>query len=400
MRFGLRLWSFEVGGQVVCTSKSDYRQKHLLQLARRHVLFMQRPLFGRRHRFYSDVYARNQRQMHFLRILRKQMSSPIHQSRGDLMKFLWIIALLVASLFAAKLQTPSMRYVASGVVTDMVVKEELLYVSTDASRVDVFDLKSGKIVHNVQIDKIKDFMGDEIDAKIFSVDVVDEKILILSQANQGYRRVYVYQNDATRLIIDESLALSIAKAKFLDKNTLLLVLLSDEIISYDIAKKRQNYRVSASASKFSDFVLNEDKTQVAVTDESGDVQLLNTRDGSRIKTFSGQNLDNVFKIDYKNSLIATAGQDRRVVIYDVNSSSSYYKLSSFFVYCVGLSPSGVLAAYSSDENNNVTVFNTKTKSDLAVFTGNKITLSKILFLNENDFLVASDSHVINRYKIK
>lgn len=316
------------------------------------------------------------------------------------MKFLWIIALLVASLFAAKLQTPSMRYVASGVVTDMVVKEELLYVSTDASRVDVFDLKSGKIVHNVQIDKIKDFMGDEIDAKIFSVDVVDEKILILSQANQGYRRVYVYQNDATRLIIDESLALSIAKAKFLDKNTLLLVLLSDEIISYDIAKKRQNYRVSASASKFSDFVLNEDKTQVAVTDESGDVQLLNTRDGSRIKTFSGQNLDNVFKIDYKNSLIATAGQDRRVVIYDVNSSSSYYKLSSFFVYCVGLSPSGVLAAYSSDENNNVTVFNTKTKSDLAVFTGNKITLSKILFLNENDFLVASDSHVINRYKIK
>ena len=316
------------------------------------------------------------------------------------MKLFLMIALLCSYAFALTAQTPSSKYVASGVVTDMVVKDELLYVSTDASRIDVFDTQSAKIIKNITIDKIKDFMGDAIDAKIFSVDVVDNKILILSQAQRGYGRVYIYENDKLQLLIDESKSLSIAKAKFLDANTLLLGLLSDEVISYDVTKNRQNYRMSASNAKFSDFVLSEDKSQVALTDESGEVQLLNTKDGSLIKTFSGKNLDNVFKLDYKNGIIATAGQDRRAVIYNVKLNEAYYKTSSFFIYCVGLSPSGELAAYSSDVNNNVTVFNTKTKSNLAVFTGNKITLNKILFLNENEFLVAGDNNVINRYKLR
>lgn len=316
------------------------------------------------------------------------------------MKFLWMVFFTALCAYGTNLRTPESQYVASGVVTDMVVKDATLYVSTDASLVETFDLRSAKTTKRIKIEKIKDFMGDTIDAKIFSLDVIDEKILILSQAKQGYRRVYLYENDKLTRLIDESKSLSIAKAKFLDKNTILLALLSDEIISYDIAKNRQNYRVSASASKFSDFVLSEDKSRVALTDESGEVQLINTKDGARIKTFRGQNLDNVFKLDYKNGIIATAGQDRRAVIYDEESNAAYYKTSSFFIYCVGLSPSGELAAYSSDANNDVTVFNTKTKSDLAVFTGNKITLNKILFLNENEFLVSSDDNAINRYKIK
>jgi hypothetical protein len=75
-------------------------------------------------------------------------------------------------------------------------------------------------------------------------------------------------------------------------------------------------------------------------------------------------------------------------------------MGSFLIYSAGLSPSAKLAGYSSDENNNVTVFNTSTQSILGVFGGNKMTLTNILFINEEEFLVSSDDNTINLYKIK
>ena len=316
------------------------------------------------------------------------------------MKYIFVIFVLILPLFAGKMQTPVDKYIASSSVTDMVVQKNRLYVATDGSCIDIFNLKSKKLVQKITIEKIEDFMGDIIDAKIFSVDIINNKILILSQGMQGYRRVYIYENDALSLLIQESDSLSIAKAKFIDKNTIFLALLSDEIISYDMKKHHKNYRVSASASKFSDFALSDDKRKVAVVDESGDMQLLRTKDGSHIHSYSGENLDNVFGVDYKSHFIATAGQDRRIVIYNTQTNAAYYKSSSFFIYCVGFSPSGKLAAYSSDVKNNITLFNTSTKINIAQYKGTKSTLSKILFLDEKTFLVSSNSRTINLYKVR
>jgi len=317
-----------------------------------------------------------------------------------MMRVIILMVLMALSLFATKLTSPIAKYSASGAVVDMIVDQGLIYCSTDVSSVDIIDLKSKKRLKQIKVDKIKDFMGDLVDAKVYSVDVMDEKILILSQAEQGYRRLYIHQDGKNRLIIDTDAQLSIAKAKFLDENTVLLALLGDELISYDLKEKKQNWRVQVSGSKFSNFVLNEKRSKVVVADESGDLQIVATKDGKHLKTLSGQNLDNVFQVDYKKGIIATAGQDRRVVVYDVVDGGAYYKTTHFLIYSVGLSPSGRRVAYSSDENNNVTVFNTKTKAVLGTFGGNKMTLSSIVFLNENEFLVATDANIINRFKIK
>jgi len=316
------------------------------------------------------------------------------------MRVLVLVFLMMLSLFAAKPTMPSSHYTVSGAVVDMMVRDGKIYCSTDASSVDVIDLKSKKRVKQIKVDKIKDFMGDLVEAKVYSVDVLDEKILMLSQAEQGFRRLYIHHDGKNDLIIDTAAQLSIAKAKFLDKETVLLALLGDELISYDLQHKKQNWRIQVSGSKFSNFVLNEDRSEVVVADESGDLQVIATKDGKHLKTLSGQNLDNVFQVDYKKRIIATAGQDRRVVVYDVEDGTAYYKTASFLIYSVGLSPSGKRVAYSSDENNNVTVFNTKTKSTVGVFGGNKMTLSSIIFLNENEFLVATDATIINHFKIK
>ena len=316
------------------------------------------------------------------------------------MKILLTILLLLSSLYALKIQQADTKFTASGGVVDILYDDGKLYAATDASSVDIFDINTTDIIDRIMVDKITDFMGDVIDSKVYSVDKIGNKILILSQAKKGARRIHIYQDGKMELVIPYTQRLFIAKAKFIDENTILLGLLSNEIISFDIKERKTNYRVQVSQSKFSNFALNEDKTEVVVADESGNLKIHNTKDGSLVEEFAGQNLDNVFQVDYKNGIIATAGQDRRAVIYTRASGSAYYKTSNFLIYSVGLSPSATLAGFASDENNNITIFNTRSQKEIGKFGGNKMTLTNILFLDETRFFGASDDKTINLYKIK
>ena len=314
--------------------------------------------------------------------------------------FLLIISLCITSLLATDFKQPVSTFVSSGYVIDLLYKNEKVYSATDASAVDIFDFKTKKIIKTIKVDQIEDFMGDLVDSKVFSVDEFNGDIMLLSQSKKGFSRLHVHKNNENILLIDHTDKLSIIKAKYIDQNTILLALLSNEIILYDIKKDINIYRVQVSGGKFSDFSLSEDRTKVIVTDESGEIHIHNTLNGIKIKTLKGQNLDNVFQLSYKNGVIATAGQDRRVAVYSTKTNSAYYKKSSFLVYSVGLSPSGNLVAFASDEKNNVTVFNRVTKSTVDKFSGNPMTLSNIVFIDENEFLVSSNSNFINLYKIK
>jgi WD40 repeat protein len=146
------------------------------------------------------------------------------------------------------------------------------------------------------------------------------------------------------------------------------------------------------------FSLTQDKSKIIVADESGIVTVLDTKTLSVLKKFKDLNLDNVFQVDTKNDFVITAGQDRRVAIYSLNDKIKYFKEASFLVYSVGLSPSGKLGAFASDEDNNVTVFNVNSKENLYKLTNNKTTLTNILFINENEVFVTSDDKKINYYK--
>jgi len=315
-------------------------------------------------------------------------------------KMILLLLYFVVSLYSQTFTKPNFSFKASSAVVDMVVKAGTLYVATDASEVDIFDLRKQKPIKTITIDKIKDFTGDEVDARVFSVDAVKNKILILSQAEQGFGRVYIYENNKLDIVVPVSMSLSIAQAKFLDTDTILLALLSDELVSYDLKSRKINWRVQVSGSRFSNFALDEMKQKVVVADESGDLQIVNTKDGSHVKSLSGQNVDNVFQVDYKNDIIVSAGKDRRVVVYNLKAKSAYYKISNFLIYSVGLSPSAKLVGYSSDENNNITLFKTQTKSVVGRFGGNKMTPTKILFLDEKRLLVSTDNNIINMYIIK
>ena len=316
----------------------------------------------------------------------------------DFLYIFFILNLFISNINAKDL-TPSSSLIASGGVIDLVLNNDKLYVSTAASSVDIFDIKTQEKIDSIKMPKIKDFLGDIIDSKIYSVDILNDNILILSQGEKGGRNLDIYKDGKFESIIKDTQRQFIARAKFLDENHIIYGLLSNQIYLYDIKNKKIIKEIQVSQSKFSNFKLTQDKTKLVVCDESGVINMLDSKNFDIIKTFRYQNLDNVFQVDIKDNLILTAGQDRRAAVYNLDTKNAYYKEYSFLVYAAALSPSTKLAAVASDEENNVTIFDTSSQANLYKLTQNKATLSNILFLNENEIFVTSDAKQINYYKI-
>lgn len=312
---------------------------------------------------------------------------------------LTFLALLPSALTSAEL-TANSSLKASGLVVDLVYKNGFLYAGTDASAVDIFDIKKQKLIQTISLPQVKDFMGDISNAKVYSLDVLKSKVLITSQGEKGFRRIYIYEDNKLNLILGEKAKMFVAKAKYINEKQILISLLSNQMFLYDLENKKFLWETQVSHSKFSDFVLSEKKDFVIVADESGDLKQIDIKKGTIVKRYEGQNLDNVFQVAYKNHIIATAGQDRRCVVYNTNEDSSYYKKATFLIYSVALSPKAVLVAFADDEDNNISIFNRKTKEDLYRLKGTKTTLSKIIFINENELFTASDDEIINYWKLK
>ena len=310
-----------------------------------------------------------------------------------------LIFLLFFIQLNAKDLKPTFVYNGSGGVVDLVYNDAKLYSATAEGAVDIYDTKEQKLIKTIHVPKIKDFTGDEVESKVYSVDIVDDTIMIVSQGKMGYRRVHLYEDEKLREVISTDKSFTIAKAKFISKDQLLIALLSNELILYDIKNDTNVYREQISASKFSSFALNEKKDEVLMVDESGDLKLISVKEGKVLKEFKGQNVDNVFQVDYKNAMIITAGQDRRCAVYSKDKRVAYHKEGSFLIYSAGLSPSAKMGAFAGDENNNVTLFNTRSKTDLYRLGEHKATISNILFINEEELFTASDDTHINYWNL-
>ncbi len=324
-----------------------------------------------------------------------------------MLKSLFILLILLSNINAQDLK-PTYIYKASGAITDIASNGKKIYIATDASSVDVFDLKTKKLINKIKVPQITDFMGDVIDAKVYNVDVYNNKVLLTVQGAKGFREVHIYENGKMYTAITIAKRMFISKAKFINKDTIIFSLLSNEMYLYSLKDKKIIWKIDVKPigadfnSTFADFTLNEDKTIAIVADESGDLKIVDIKQAKVVKLLANRNLDKVFKVDYKNKTIITAGQDGRCVIYDLANDTDYFLREEpkwFLIYGAGLSPSAKLGAYSSDENNNVTVFNTKTKKKLFKLTNNLMTISGILFINENELFVTTDSNKFNYYNL-
>lgn len=311
-------------------------------------------------------------------------------------KIVFILTLCIV-LFGEVTKKPTAVYKASGGVQTMAIAGNNLYAGTDNGTVEIFDIGKKKKIETVTLPKIKDFVGDTIKAKVFSVDVIADSILIVSQGESGFRDVYLYKGNQLKKLISPKNKMLVQKASFVNPNSFVFLLLSNQMGVWDITLQKQKYLYQLSASSFSHFMISEDKKTVASTDESGLVRIIDIGSGRILKNLPEVNLDKIYQLDYKKGVVLTAGQDRKAVIYKNGKHTSLD--FDFLLYSCALSPSANLGAIAYNENNDVLVVNTTTKEKLYNLKGQEATMTGIVFKSENELFVSSESPKINFYKV-
>ena len=316
-------------------------------------------------------------------------------------KIALILCLALGWAYGVENYTPVQEIVVDGMAKDMVVYGENVYIGTDQGKLQVYDDTAQKFVKEISLPKIKDFMGDIVPARVQSIDYLDGRYLILSDSGKGgYSNLWIHENNNTVQLLGPEAKEAIVKARFVDKEHILLGYLSDEVALFNTKTKKERYRVQLSESKFSDFALNEKKTEAVFSCESGVLNIVDTQTGKIIRELKGVNVDNVYKVDFKQNIVSGAGQDRRGSIYDARTGKGDYIEGNFLIYATALSPSAKKVAFSMDEQNNISVYKVSTKSKIAVLKGQKSTLNVIVFRDETTLFSASNDNTVMMWKIK
>ena len=291
---------------------------------------------------------------------------------------------------------------ASGDVSDFIYENEKLYIATMQGAIDIIDLPAKKILNQIKFEKIKDFQDNNIFPRVYSIDKLpgQNKILAVLQATNGYQDVFLIENKQKVKIKDAAKdRLMIKRAKFINADTVLLGLFSDEIILWSIRNKKQIYKKQVSTSSLSDYTVDKSRKLIITCDESGATYLISAESGETIVKFENTIKDRAFSVDYKNLVFISGGKDRKVAVYFLQGRKSYALNSVFFVLSVALSPSAQLGAYSANENGDVVVFNIKTKKKLHTLKGENENISKIYFIDEKQIITASNNEFIKIWKL-
>lgn len=313
-------------------------------------------------------------------------------------KTIILFLILFSSILYTKEIHPITTIEASGLVSDFVEDAGYLYVATDAGVVDIIDLSSQKIIKQINFDPMKISTGEYIPTRVHSVDRFQGKTLLVTSDISAYRNVWIDDGKELKKIIDTKKNMMPKRAYFTSDGKIVFGTFGSDVSLYDDEEKYKLYDTHISESTMGGMVLSQDKKKMVISDESGTVRLIDIKSAKVEKVFSSEHVDNIYRVAYSNDIIVTAGQDKRVGVYSENKKPYHIK-SDFLVYCVGLSPSGATAAYSSGLKHNLQLFNTKNGEKKDTLIGHYATPNKIMFINENAIISSGDENKIFFWQI-
>ena len=320
----------------------------------------------------------------------KLYTNPINKS--------FFILLLISNIIFASDIKPFSSFKSSGFISDFVINENILYISNDMGIVDVFNIKTKKIINQIILPPLISGKEQIITADILSVDYLNGKLLILSVGKDSYRNVWIYQNNELKQIINEEKKLTIKEARFVNDEQLIFGTLASNIMLHDMSENYNLYNTHISDSAMGDMSLSEDKKTMVLSDESGRVSVVDVKSSKVLQTHSSQNVDHIFKVAYANGNIITAGQDRRVGVY-VKNQKPYYIKSNFLVFCVGISPDGGTGVYSYGEESDLQLFDVYTKRKKNRLVGHRGVINKIMFINESEIYSSDRTDTLLYWKL-
>ncbi|HEC1774473.1 WD40 repeat domain-containing protein [Campylobacter sp. IFREMER_LSEM_CL2127] len=259
-----------------------------------------------------------------------------------------------------------------------------LLIGLDNGEIKQYFLKDKKMQKITQLDKIKNFYEENLSPRIYSIDYLNGAILILSEGDFGSKKLYVYKN---KQLLSYDLANDGAKkALFLDDNTILLALLGSNIELFDLKTKSVVKNFTFSSSSLSDVVLNETKTQLVAGFESGELMLFDVKKWQKIKSYKNIHKDNIYQLDFKNTIIASCSTDRKLGIVQNDQEKNIER--DFLIYTCALNENGSIAAFGDNEKNIIELVNTKNLKTIKRFQNKDFLLEYLIFLNEHELISA------------
>ncbi|WP_457605797.1 WD40 repeat domain-containing protein [Nitratifractor sp.] len=317
------------------------------------------------------------------------------------MKRWWIIALMALGLQAGlPVLHPAAQIEADGAVNDIVLRDGALLMGTDHGSLQSVDLKTHEVKTLVTLKKIKDFMGDMIDDKVFSVDKAGDRYLILSDSGEGgYSNLEILEGGKLKRLYGAEDQRAIIKARFIDSDHILLGYLSDEVGLYEVSSGKEVWHRQLEPSKFSDFDIDSEKKRAVFSCESGVLTVIDTHTGKTLARIDKINVDNVFSVAIEKNWVVSGGQDRRAGYDNLATGEHGYFSSDFLVYAVALSPSSEIAAYAMHDDNSITLYHLATKSPFLLLKGQKSILTRIVFADEKTLYSASHDPIVMEWKL-
>lgn len=259
-----------------------------------------------------------------------------------------------------------------------------LYIATDDSIVEIYNIKDEKFKEPILLKRVKNFFSESEGAKVFSVDKIDNTLLVLAEDDYGGRILYVKEDRGLKPI--KIANQGIKKALFLDKNRVVLGSISNEIYILNLKTKKIEYDFKISTASLSDMQFNEARTSLAIGAESGKIYIYDMQNKKQTLVLD-MHKDNIYDISYKGSNIISGATDRAVGIYTQGKSKKID--TGFLVYGVGLSDDGSIGAYMSDELSDVSIIDMKTLENIALLKTGQSTINSIVFIGKNEVVTSA-----------
>ena len=117
------------------------------------------------------------------------------------MKYLLLLSVIASVVFSADL-SPRSIIEASGNVQQVALVEGKIIAGTSVGTLEMYKLSDATKLSSIEFPKIKDFTGDAVAPKIFSVDMLDTTLLAVVQATGGARELYLVEEGKPRVLID------------------------------------------------------------------------------------------------------------------------------------------------------------------------------------------------------
>jgi len=305
------------------------------------------------------------------------------------MKFL--IAFIIVSLnLIASVITPKISVKTSSPIVDFVIHKDSVWAGTSEGEALEITTK-GKIVSKIVLPTIKNSWDEKKAQKVMSIDLSPDGKMVALAGEDGY----LYTSREGKITkTSYSTKTVIKKIAFISDTRILVALLSNEVVFFDLQANKTLKTLSGGTSPLSDMALSADHKIAAIAGEAGIIRVIDTTEMKMIRTIHGGNVDNIYKLDFQNNKIATAGQDRRAIVYSVDGKTYDRYDGTFLIYTVALSPSGVKLAASLDENNIITIFDIAKRQKIVTAKGHSATLNKIVFIDEKRFVSCADENKI------